>query len=213
MPVKLSSNSKPKILDLWNVSREDLNQLIEENPSLRGMLLGYVAEFKLKQLFESIPEITKSFKHDDHNRIEKYDRSIVYKGQEFRIEVKSLQTNSIRYVQPTSRELGGYYLGKAQVDASDRRNVTFPDGVTLSTTCLLVGDFDLLAVNLFGFENEWRFAFAKNSELPRSKYAKYTPYQHQYLLASSVTITWPLQHPFYENPLPLLDEMVLEGKT
>jgi len=94
-----------------------------------------------------------------------------------------------------------------------RRNVTFPDGVTLSTTCLLAGDFDLLAVNLFGFENKWRFAFAKNNELPRSKYAKYRPYQRQYLLASLVTITWPLQHPFYEDPLPLLDEIVQERKA
>ena len=43
----------------------------------------------------------------------------------------------------------------AQVDASDKREVTFPNGTTLATTCLLPGKFDILAVNLFEFVQEW----------------------------------------------------------
>jgi len=203
----------PGALDLWDVSRDELNQLLEENPSLRGMLFGYVAELKLTQLLNSIPEITSSMKFDNHDRSKKYDRFIEYRGHSFRIESKSLQTNSIRYIQPDSPEQRGHYQGKTQVDASDRRNVALPNGETLATTCLLVGDFDLLAVNLFAFENKWRFAFAKNNELPRSNYKKYTSYQRQYLLATLVTVTWPPRPPLYEDPLPLLDEIFLERTT
>jgi hypothetical protein len=42
------------------------------------------------------------------------------------------------------------------------------------TTNLVVGGFDLLAINLFEFGAEWRFAFAKNRDLPRSTFRKYT---------------------------------------
>jgi hypothetical protein len=145
-----------------------------------------------------------------HNESFKF---ILYREQNIRIEVKSLQTNSIRYIHSASSDSEGYQQAKVQVDASDRREVTFPNGETLSTTCLLVGDFDLLAVNLFAFENKWHFAFAKNDDLPRSKYKKYSEDQRQFLLASAVTITWPLRPPFYEDPLKLLDEIVLDRQT
>jgi hypothetical protein len=74
----------------------------------------------------------------------------------------------------------------------------------------VVGDFDLLAVNLFEFEQEWRFAFAKNKDLPRSRSSKYTPQQQKYLLSTLMEITWPLKAPFQPEPFQLLDEIALE---
>lgn len=197
-------------LDLWNISRDELNQLLDENPSLRGMVLGYVAELKLAQRIDRIPGMTRSIKYDDHDRTKKSDRLITYHGHDFHIEVKSLQTNSIQYIEPTTPGDKGYHKGTTQVDASDSRIVTFPNGETLKTTCLLVGDFDVLAVNIFAFMNEWQFLFAKNSDLPRSTYSKYSPYQRQYLLATSVPVTWPPTHPFYTDPLPLLEQIIQE---
>jgi hypothetical protein len=78
---------------------------------------------------------------------------------------------------------------------------------------LLVGGFDLLAVNLFEFGQEWRFAFAKNSDLPRTTSSKYTPEQRKFLLATSVRITWPLQPPFYEDPFTVLDIIAAEKSS
>lgn len=191
------------ILEAWNVSPEELTILVEENPSLRGMILGYVAELKFREIWLERPEITFSFKHDDHNRKGKGDRVITYKGQEFTVEVKSLQTNSVSFV-------GDKWIGKSQVDASDRRTIVFPDGTTLDTTLLLAGQFDLLAVNIFAFENRWRFVFAKNNELPRSTFAKYTPAQRELLLASLIPVTWPPEPPFYADPYPLLEALYQE---
>ena len=38
------------ILDRWNFTAEELTQLIDENLSLRGIVLGYLAELKLESI-------------------------------------------------------------------------------------------------------------------------------------------------------------------
>ncbi|MEW6587072.1 MAG: restriction endonuclease [Nitrospirota bacterium] len=161
------------ILDRWDITAEELTQVIDQNPSLRGMILGYLAELKLEKLWLSGEEITEVRKGDDHDRKRKGDRVIRYKGQKFIFESKSLQTGMIRQTDKG-------WVGKAQVDASDRRDVILPDGSKVTTTCLLKGEFDILAVNVFAFENKWRFVFAKNSDLPTSNYEKYTEYQRKH---------------------------------
>lgn len=119
------------------------------------------------------------------------------------VEVKSLQTATIK-------EADGVLSARFQCDASDRRLVTLPNGEQIQTTCLVVGEFDLVAVNLFAFQDVWRFVFARNKDLPRSRYPKYSPEARQYLLASLMTVTWPPAPPFYAEPFALLDEIVRE---
>lgn len=193
--------NKQSVLDLWRISPNELTILVDQNPSLRGILLGYVAEMKFQEIWLNHKDIKFIIKHDDHAREKKGDRVVNYRGQDIIIEVKSLQTNSIK------RE-GEFWRGKTQVDASDRRKVTLNDGSNIETTCLRVGEFDLLAVNLFAFENEWRFVFAKNKDLPRSTYRKYTEFQRKSLLATLINVSWPPEPPFYEAPFTLLDELV-----
>lgn len=167
-------------------------------------MLGYVAEKKFNDTFLEHPEITEKGKDDDHDRKKKGDRRIVYKGKTLIIEVKSLQTAMVKKLGPDQWE------GKSQVDGSDRRIIKFPDGSELNTTLLLRGEFDLLAVNCFAFGEQWRFAFAKNEDLPTSNYKKYTEEQRKQLIASLVPVTWPPKPPFTDNPFSLLDEVVRE---
>ena len=192
------------ILETWGITVDDLSRAILENGSLRGMVFGYVAEIKLRQLLEAHPEVDFMTKDDDHDRNNKADLRIRYRGREFRLESKSLQTNSIRQLSD------GSWIGKAQVDGSDRRKVKFDDGTSLETTLLRPGDFDVLAVNCFAFEKEWFWAFASNQDLPRSSYAKYTPEQRQGLIASLVTVTKPVGGIFQDDLFTLLDSL-LEG--
>lgn len=194
-------NVARSILDRWDFTDEDLTQLIDGNPSLRGMALGYLAELKLERLWLSDPRFSEVSKHDDHDRGHHNDRVAVYKGREFTLESKSLQTSTVQ------RTPEGW-VGRAQVDASDRREVALPDGSTMSTTCLLRGEFDILAVNLFAFGDEWRFSFARNSDLPGSRYSRYSEYQRQHLLATMVDVSWPPQPPFRADLFELLDEMI-----
>lgn len=188
------------ILERWDLTAEELTAYVDQNPSLRGMLLGYIAEMKLRTMWFSGSEISHSIKHDDHSRKKKGDLVVTYKSETFIIESKSLQTAK-------NRKEGEKWIGLAQCDASDKRKIPLPDGTEITTTNLLVGEFDVLAVNVFSFENEWRFVFAKNSDLPRSTFRDYTPKQRSYLLATLVPVSWPPEPPFYAEPFRLLDEI------
>lgn len=198
---------KKSILNRWGITESELTELVDQNPSLRGILLGYVAEKKFHDSFLNSPHVTEAAKDDDHDRKRKGDRRIVYKGESFIIEVKSLQSNLVE-------KLGDdQWRGKSQVDASDSRIVKLPNGKSLKTTCLRRGEFDLLAVNCFAFGERWRFAFALNSDLPPNTYKKYTEYQRQHLLPTLISVEWPLKPPFSDNPFGLLDRLIKARKS
>jgi hypothetical protein len=166
------------------------------------MVFGYVAEIKLRELLEANSQVELIIKVDDHDRKRKGDLRIRYKGREFRLESKSLQTDSVKQLPD------GTWTGKTQVDGSDRRMVRFEDGSSLETTLLLPGEFDVLAVNCFAFEDAWFWLFAKNQDLPRSNFAKYTPAQRQGLLASLVTVQKTATGIFTPDVFALLDTMI-----
>lgn len=194
------------ILDEWNITAEQLTEMLDANPSLRGMLLGYAAEVKLKEIITSLPEVSYTTKFDDHNRKKKGDLYVVYRGKAFNIESKSLQSSMIKYDDEK-----GEWFGKAQVDASDRRDVILPSGEKLNTTLLLRNEFDVLAVNCYAFQNEWKFVFARNGDLPFSTYKKYSEEARKSLIASLIPVTWPSKPPFYTDLRELLNKMVEEG--
>ena len=191
------------ILARWSLTSEELTEIVDANPSMRGLIFGYVAEHKLRKMLLSDKRIVDVRKYDNHDRKKKGDLSFTYKGTDITVEVKSLQTATIT-------RAGGVCAARFQCDASDRRRIVLPNGESLNTTCLLVGEFDLLAVNLFAFRERWEFAFARNKDLPRSTYSKYTPEQQPYLLATLIAVTWPPQPPFKPDPFELLDEIVRE---
>lgn len=204
---ELSSVEEPAaiklILDRWELTHEEFTHLVDTNPSLRGMTLGYIAEHKFHEMFLNHPDVSRPRKEDDHNRKRKGDRTFEYKGHSFIVEVKSLQTNLVK-------RYGDQRTGKSQVDASDRREVKFNDGTVLETTCLLRGEFDILAVNCYAFDNKWRFVFALNRDLPKNTFRKYTPAQQEALLPTLIQVTWPPQEPFVSDPFVLLDRLVFE---
>lgn len=191
----------PSLLEEWAIDVSDLSALINNNPSLRGMLFGYVAEDKLRVQWFSNEVITHTIKYDDHDRQRKGDLVVTYKNQSFVIECKSLQTDSIEV-------MNGIWRGRTQCDGSDRRTIVLPNGSKVTTTLLPVGEFDILAVNCFSFGNKWKFAFAKNSDLPKTNSRKYTEYQKGELLASLIPVSWPPKPPFYDNPYKLMDELI-----
>jgi hypothetical protein len=84
------------ILDTFGVTPEYLTEVVLANPSLRGIIIGYVAERKLWDWFAADGRVTAIRKDDNHDSDSKGDLVVGYKGFDFRIEVKSLQTNSIR---------------------------------------------------------------------------------------------------------------------
>jgi hypothetical protein len=191
----------PDLLDAWALTRRELSEIVAENPSMRGLMFGFVAEYKLKKLWLLRSEITNLVRPGSHDRTQKCDFRFDYRGINVKVEVKCLDT-------PKVKQVDGGYEGQFQCNASDTTPVRLPNGTLLSTNCLVVGGFDLLAVCLYAFGNDWRFAFALNDDLPRSTGRKYTPEQQRYLLASSMKISWPLRTPFADEPFSLLNRLV-----
>ena len=193
----------PTILDVWRITPGALTNIVNENPSLRGMLLGYVAEYKLQEILLSEDGIEYIGKPDDHDRTSKGDHIIEYRGQRFVIESKSLQSRMVE-------KDGDVWRGRAQVDASDRRSIVLEDGTQIETTLLMVGEFDILAVNCFAFEQEWNFVFGRNSDLPRSRYRGYSQQVRNQLIASLVSVSWPPEPPFSSDLIEVLEQLVVE---
>lgn len=198
----------------WEMKPDELNEILTRNPSLRGMLLGYLAEEKLRKMYwEGAEHIENLMSPDVHNRDLKGDWYFDYKGESIIVEVKSLQSNYVEKIDTLDGETR--WEGKFQCDASDSREVTLPNGIKQTTTCLVVGEFDLLAVNLFAFGNNWRFAFAKNEDLPRSRYSRYDEEVREHLITSMIDIEYPFAEDsiFRESPWELLDETIEDRRT
>ncbi len=94
------NSNQTTILQDWDIDENYFTAVVRENPSLRGMILGYIAEKKLKDIFVSRAQTDNHRKDDDHDREKKGDLTLTYKGEEIIIEVKSLQTNSIQIQLP-----------------------------------------------------------------------------------------------------------------
>lgn len=154
---KLHKLKRENLLYRWGLTVRELTEIVDANPSMRGLMLGYVAEHKLRRMYFEDPRIAALVKDDDHDRKNRGDIRFNYRGRSFR------EGFSASY----------------QCDAGDSRIVRFSDGSEVKTTCLLAGEFDLVAVNLFALEEEGRFAFALNRDLPRSRFHKYTPLQQR----------------------------------
>src|SRR5262249_41894787 len=79
---------------------EFLIQVLRERPSVRGMVYGFLAEVQFAHWLDEhgIP-LEQQVVDDDHAKT-KSDRTIPYKGKRYTIQVKSMQTNSIRETAP-----------------------------------------------------------------------------------------------------------------
>jgi hypothetical protein len=188
-------------LSVWDTTEEEIAHAMDVNPSLRGMVLGYVAEIKLKSTILRNPNVSSVHKQNDHNRKIKCDLIIVYKNRQFLIEVKSVQTNSVK-------TKGSFKTGLAQVDASDKRKVKFEDGSIANTTLLLRNRFDILAVNCFPFTGKWDFVFCLNNNLPKPISKNYSSHQQNSLIASPVCVSYPCSFPYTDDVFRLMDSTI-----
>ena len=197
-------NRVMKIID--SVNPNDLVSSIKRAPSLRGMILGYIAEEMFEKYLKTIPEISNVTKHDDHDRkSNKSDRTFDFNGRRYSIQLKSIQTNSIKMDLSTER-----LIASVQNDGSDARTIKLPNGNSVQTTCYKIGEYDILAVPLFPFTEKWNFAYKYNRDCRITTSKKYKDEDRKYLLSSSEPITWPLDESWTDPLLPLLDHSIGE---
>ena len=181
--------AKNKILNIIDdISYEDMKSIIKNNPSLRGIFLGYWAEHKFQKSIEKNKKISNIKKHNDHDRENnKADREFLCNGKKITVQLKSIQTNSIKWDKNSKK-----YLANVQNDASCKRKINLPNGEEICTTNYKIGDYDILAVPLYPFCRKGMFAYKLNKNCRRSTYKKYTKDQQKQLLSTTEKITYPL---------------------
>ncbi len=190
----------------WELTPEEINEIIAENPPVLSILSGFIAEYKLRKLWLHDGRISALSRPRSHDRKSKGDFKFTYRRHSFTLEVKSLDVPKVR------KDEGGL-RGTFQCNASDSREVQLPNGERLKTNCLVAGEFDVVGVSLFAFERRWRFAFARNCDLPRSTWRKYTESQRKHLLKSAMPISWPLESPYRDDLFSVLDSILREGRS
>jgi hypothetical protein len=184
----------------WGLSADELLKIVEETPTLHDVVLGCLAERKLREMIASLPQISGVRSYVAMDFVVRGDLLITYGDEEFSLEVKSVHSSAV------ARD-GDHCVGQLAVTGAERRVVTFTDGSQLDTALSLSHQFDLLAVNCFSFENTWCFAFILNRDLPRSTWKGHTRAQREQLIAPSVRIRWPCKAPFTTDLIPLLETL------
>jgi hypothetical protein len=178
---------------------ETIIKVLEETPSVRGMVYGNFAEVMFADyLIERGVPVEDQLRDDDHAKT-KSDRTFKRGGRTYTVQLKSMQTNSIKQGDD------GTFSAKIQCDASDKRPVELPNGNRISTTCYKAGEFDVLAVPLQPFTGHWSYAFRLNETLPRTRYRGYDEADRPHLLATLVPITWPLGDDWSSDLFDLLE--------
>lgn len=181
--------AKSRVLQIIDtVTPAELVQIVKATPSLRGMIAGNIAELKFLQHMHTFKGFSDFYKPDDHNRLEnKIDLRFKYKNRFVTIQLKSIQTNTIKWDAKNN-----CLKCKVQNDGSDKRDVQLPNGRVVSTTNYKFGDYDILAVPLFPFTGEWNFAYLLNRECTPTTSTKYSAKNRQYLIRTTECLTYPL---------------------
>jgi len=177
---------------------EYIVQILAETPSVRGMVYGNLAEIQFSHWLVALGVPMGDQVRDDDHAKTKSDRTIVWQGKRYTVQVKSMQTNSIRATGE------GTFRAGVQCDGSDRRDVTLPNGHVVNTTNYVAGEFMVLATAMHAFTGEWDFAFRLNSTLDRTTSKKYVEEDRPYLLKTLVNVTWPLEPPWTTDLFGLL---------
>jgi hypothetical protein len=45
----MDNSAVPDLLLSWNITANELSEIVSENPSMRGLMFGFVAEYKFRK--------------------------------------------------------------------------------------------------------------------------------------------------------------------
>ena len=149
----------PKTPLLSSFDKSELQELIDENPYLRGYIQGYLAERVLASEFRLLGAVSSVEKIPDVSK-DKGDLLVMYRGKPLTVECKSAVTGSLR-------DDLVYDCSEFSVlcKNTDKREVVTPSG-TKQSVSLPKGTFDLLAICLYPITYDWKFVFIPNHWLP-----------------------------------------------
>lgn len=71
------------VVEDWGLTPAELNDILSHRPSVRGMLMGFVGEYRLSQMHFADARIHRWTRYDDHDRNRQGDFWFTYQGVQF----------------------------------------------------------------------------------------------------------------------------------
>lgn len=145
---------------LEGLDLEEIKGIAEENSSFRGYLQGYIAELRLKAYLLNQPCVERVEKIPDQSKKKGDFIVTLTSGKKFSIELKSLDSNSIKF-----DEVESSFKGRVRLKRSDPRRTNSLTGPKTDSSTFR-GEFDVLAVNAVQANGKWAFYFMHNKYIP-----------------------------------------------
>lgn len=184
----------------------DLEELCKDkSKNLWSMVLGAAGESSLGRIWLNNEEVNSVHKQRDNDRNECGDWRFCYKRPEpWTMEAKTASANS--------KLKDGHIHTSLTIWHRDRKIVKFDNGSSLYTAAIIEGEYDVLAVSFWHIFKQHVFSFAFLNDLPRctSNKVRATDYQKSKMMASTVKVSWPPEHPFTDDLFALLDSRLKE---
>lgn len=155
-----SRGSLPGDLLLASTSASVLSSILNNNPSARGFLQGYIAEEYLMTYLRNLPGISDVSKIPDRHS-KRGDIAFNYESRHYTVEVKSLKSNSRK-----EEFLDGGFSGVVGVKKTD---VAWSKAGVKGTCHLSPGEFDILAISTYNVTGNWGFYFLASEFIPRTE--------------------------------------------
>ena len=138
---------------------DDIEYLINLNPSMRGYVQGYLAELMLTRQIANMAGVTAVTKIPDRAD-RKGDLEVIYLGVPITIECKSILSNTV-----VQDELNDSWSGIVTIKNNGwREHVVKGESHRISS--LQKGGFDILALSCYAVDGEWTFQFIEEKYLP-----------------------------------------------
>jgi len=145
-----------------SLSKEAFAKMLDNNPSCKGLLVGYMAEQILADKLLCLSGFKSVVKIDDQDD-KKGDLDVIFRQdgveKRFSIEVKCVRSKTGKEPPLTGGVSGNVYTGTSD-------SIMLEEGGR--TSCSLAGAFDVLAVCMVTITGEWDFYFIHQKYMPRS---------------------------------------------
>lgn len=184
---------------LTGFTLQDLQDLIDANPYLRGYLQGYLAESVLTKQLLQVPGVESVDKIPDVSD-QWGDLLVVYHGVEVSVECKSLSSGVLR-----EDTLNMAWEASVLCKNTDKR-VVYVEGLgEVQSVNLHKGGFDILAICTYPVTGQWEFLFLENRMLPE-------PDDKPGFIKSRFTINTATTPGLTDDPSKILTEVIRQKR-
>jgi hypothetical protein len=205
------------ITEKYNISLEELTELIEDNSHVKAFMGGQFSEFHFRKLIKTHPDVTHWYKPSDNDASDKGDVVVTYKDVSIALEVKTVRTSSSpkgKGFRVKTDLFGTTWHGHFQIRGSRSHTLDFLDGSKTRTYNVKRGQYDIIVVCVYPFTGKYEYMYCLEKNIPSlTPSDKTTPLQASELLKGHMKIQWPPNEAIWTTDLSEILEQAYQHKV